>query len=122
MPNPGEQFVRGELARVGYAGSAEFFAGDSRETVPRYVREHPDRYFDLITVDGDHSRAGARIDLTNAISRLKRGGVLVFDDVCNPDHRYLGKVWERLVGRRERFASYVFTELGFGVAFAVKRY
>ena len=79
----------------------------------------------MLRPSATHRHAGrhhARIDLTNAISRLKRGGVLVFDDVCNPDHRYLGKVWERLVGRRERFASYVFTELGFGVAFAVKRY
>lgn len=69
MPNPGEEFVRGELARVGYAGSAEFFVGDSRETVPRYVREHPDRYFDLITVDCDHSRAGARVDELAALYR-----------------------------------------------------
>lgn len=90
--------------------------------MPRYVRQHPDRYFDLITVDGDHSRAGARIDLANVIPRLKRGGVLVFDDICNPDHPSLGRVWDRLVGRRERFASYSFTELGFGIAFAIKKY
>lgn len=122
MPNPGEAFVRAELARVGYAGQAEFFAGDSRVTVPRYARERPERFFDLITVDGDHSRAGARADLRNVIPRLKRGGIIVFDDICNPDHPYLGKVWDRLIARQERFASYSFTELGFGVAFAIKKY
>lgn len=72
MENPGPARVREELQRVGYAGSLEFVDGDSKETVPAYFAAHPSEYFDLITVDGDHSTDGARRDLQNVIrgSRL----------------------------------------------------
>jgi predicted O-methyltransferase YrrM len=122
MPNPGPDFVRDELRRVGHAGQLELVAGDSRVTVPEYFGRHPDRFFDLITVDGDHTRAGAAADIENVIPRLKVGGALVFDDIANPSHPELLEVWERLVARSDRFASWSFSELGFGIAFAMKRY
>lgn len=122
MPNPGPDFVRDELRRIGHAGHLELVAGDSRVTVPEYFRRHPDRFFDLITVDGDHSAAGATADIQNVMPRLKVGGALVFDDIANPAHPELREVWDRMVARSDRFASWSFSELGFGIAFAVKRY
>lgn len=122
MPNPGPAFVRSELQRVGHAGPVELIAGDSRVTVPHYFARNPDRFFDLVTVDGDHSAAGARTDILNVVPRLKCGGVLVFDDIANPAHPELSEVWVQLVARNDRFASYAFAELGFGIAFAIKRY
>jgi hypothetical protein len=122
MENPGEKLVRSELARVGYRGEAVFVAGDSRETVPRYLAENPGRTFDIITVDGDHSVEGARADLLNVIPRLNVGGVLVFDDIVNQDHRELGPLWDELVGADPQFASYSFSEVGFGVSLAVRKY
>jgi predicted O-methyltransferase YrrM len=91
-------------------------------TVPEYFRRHPDRFFDLITVDGDHSAAGAAADIENVMPRLKIGGALVFDDIANPAHPELREVWDRVVARSDRFASWSFSELGFGIAFAIKRY
>lgn len=122
MPNPGAAFVRDELRRVRHAGPLELITGDSQVTVPEYFGRNPDRFFDLVTVDGDHSAAGARADLLNVIPRLKCGGALVFDDIANPAHPELADVWEQVVARNDRFASYAFAELGFGIAFAIKRY
>jgi predicted O-methyltransferase YrrM len=122
MPNPGPDFVRDELRRIGHVGQLELVAGNSRVTVPEYFRRHPDRFFDLITVDGDHSAACATEDIENVIPRLKIGGALVFDDIANPAHPELGDVWNRVVARSDCFASWGFSELGFGIAFAIKRY
>ena len=121
MENPGPAHVREELQRVGYAGSLEFVDGDSKETVPAYFAAHPSEYFDLITVDGDHSTDGARRDLQNVIPRLKIGGALVFDDIANQSHPTLASVWKREVEDDSRFASYSFAEVGFGVGFASRR-
>ena len=122
QPNPGPAFVKNELVRIGFRGSVELVSGDSRRTVPEYFSRHPDVFIDLATVDGDHSPAGAAADIRNVIRRLKVGGIIVFDDICNPEHTYLMKVWRREVADKPRFASWFFDELGYGVAFAVKRY
>ena len=89
----------------------------------KYVRnfaENPDRFFDLITVDGDHSEAGARADLETVIPRLKVGGALVFDDISNPSHPELAQVWRDVVERRPSYSTFAFTELGFGVGVAIR--
>jgi predicted O-methyltransferase YrrM len=121
MENPGPAHVRSELQRVGYSGSLEFIDGDSKDTVPAYFAAHPNEYFDLITVDGDHSTKGARRDLENVIPRLKIGGALVFDDISNQSHPTLASVWKSEVEDDSRFASYSFAEVGFGVGFAIRR-
>lgn len=121
MDNPGPDFVRSELARVGFAGSVEFIVGDSAIVVPDYFGRNPGQYFDLITVDGDHSERGARMDLVNVISRLKVGGAVVFDDVSNHSHPELVGVWRDVVGCSPNFSSCCFTDVGFGVAFAVRK-
>lgn len=122
MENPGKEFVKSELERVGYKGSIEFFDGDSKVTVPQYFKGRPNKYFDMITVDGDHSLEGARIDLTNVIPHLKVGGILVFDDISHQDHSYLGELWKDMIGNNKQYAAYSFKEVGFGVAFAMKKY
>jgi predicted O-methyltransferase YrrM len=120
LTNPGKEFVRGQLARVEFAGTADFIDGDSARTVPEFFRTHPDRYFDLVTIDGDHSDAGATTDLRNVLSRIALGGVVVFDDVVNPAHTGLRDVWQRTVAADSRFSSWMFDEAGYGVAFAVR--
>jgi len=122
IENPGAEFVQKELEKVGYRQQAELITGDSRKTVRKYFRAHPDAFFDLITVDGDHSASGAKADLANVIPRLKVGGFLVFDDICNPYHPQLQKVWQSQVSRHQRFAVGVFDEVGYGVGFAIKKY
>jgi predicted O-methyltransferase YrrM len=120
MENPGPELVRSELRRVGFTGGLEFVIGDSHKVLPAFFRAHPDRYFDLITVDGDHSEAGARADLETVLPRLKPGGAVVFDDVSNPSHPELAVVWSDLFKRYPKYSVFTYKEIGFGVAFAVR--
>jgi predicted O-methyltransferase YrrM len=121
MPNPGSDFVRAEMAKLGFAGRLQLIDGNSHETLPRFFAEHPDTFFDLITVDGDHSKQGAAQDLRDVLARIKLGGVLVFDDICHPSLPHLRDVWQRIVVADGRFATWEFTELGYGIALAVRR-
>jgi predicted O-methyltransferase YrrM len=121
LENPGVEHVRAQLDRVGYRGEATFVPGSSDKTVPAFLREHPDLFFDLITVDGDHTEEGARIDLENVLPRLKVGGVLVFDDISHPAFPWLERAWDDVVGSNRNFVCAKYTEVGHGVAFAIRR-
>lgn len=121
MPNPGPEFVRSELQKFQHRGRLELISGDSHQTVPQFFQQHPGMEFDLITVDGDHSEAGARLDLETVIPRLSVGGVLVMDDIAHPQHRYLEQVWDELLGDKARYSCGKFGELGYGVAWAVRK-
>lgn len=121
MENPGPEFVRAELQKNGFSGSVTFVDGDSHTVLPRFFAEHPEQTFDLITVDGDHSEAGAYADLSTVVPRLALGGILVFDDIAHPDHRYLMQVWRKILEQYPDLSGYEFTEIGYGVAFAIRR-
>ncbi|HOG45122.1 MAG TPA: class I SAM-dependent methyltransferase [Anaerolineae bacterium] len=121
MANQGPDFVRKEMVRLGHAGELELVSGNSHSQLPVFLGKNPGAFFDLITVDGDHSRRGAEQDLRDVLPRLKVGGVLVFDDICHPAHRYLADIWQRTIVSDQHFATWQYTELGYGVAFAVRR-
>ena len=99
-----------------------FIDGDSKKTIPNFFKNNPNLYFDVITVDGDHSLYGAKIDLRNVLDKLKIGGILVFDDISSHEHPYLNNVWENIIKKRKNFYSWEFSELGLGVAFAIRKY
>lgn len=122
MGNPGPDFVASELKKIGHRGTLKLIGGDSHKTVPQYFRENPSAEFDLITVDGDHSDAGALDDLHNVLPHLAVGGVLVFDDVSHPAHPNLLKVWKRAVETASfRLRSFEYTSLGYGIALAIRQ-
>lgn len=121
MPNPGADFVRAEMKKLGYEGELELIGGNSHETLPRYLEANPDAFFDLVTVDGDHSDSGARQDIRDVLPRIKVGGGLVFDDICHPSHPYLLAVWQEMICSNPDFSTWEFTDLGYGVAVAVRK-
>ena len=121
MPNPGPDFVRGQMATLSLRGPLELISGDSHQTVPKYFVQHPDVAFDLVTVDGDHSEEGARQDLQSVLPRLRIGGLLVLDDIAHPQHRYLEDLWDELVGSQPAFSSFKYRDLGYGVALALRK-
>lgn len=120
--NPGAGFVEDELRRLGHLGPVNMIDGDSHETVPAFFAANADAYFDLITVDGDHSRRGAIADLECVIPRLKVGGILVFDDICHPAHPELAGVWTEVTGRHPELTEWAYSDVGFGVAVAIRTY
>jgi predicted O-methyltransferase YrrM len=120
--NPGPAFICEELRRVGYMGAPLLLSGDSRDVLPAYLKENKDSYFDLVTVDGDHSAEGAEFDLNTALPRLNPGGIIVMDDIAHPLHRYLEGVWDAFIGKNaDILSAWKFTELGYGVAFAIRK-
>ena len=120
--NPGEELVREELSKFNYQGKLVLIDGDSKKTIPNFFRENNDLYFDMITVDGDHSIGGAVRDLKNVVDRLKIGGVLIFDDISSQEHPYLREVWEKHIKKKDNMYSYEYGEIGLGVAFAIRKY
>jgi predicted O-methyltransferase YrrM len=122
MSNPGEEFVRAELAKIGHRGRLDLITGNSHLILPRYLSQHPDQFFDLIVVDGDHTRRGASLDLRNVLPRLAIGGLVVFDDIVHPSHPYLGAVWNRYVGASPRFAVWEYRDTGFGVGIGLRKF
>jgi predicted O-methyltransferase YrrM len=120
MDNPGSNFVQQELSRHEHCGKVHFINGNSHETLPSFFNTNSDLKFDLITVDGDHSAEGATKDLEDVIPYLSVGGVLVFDDISHPQHRYLLDVWKSVISKHNNLTDYCFTEIGYGVAFAIK--
>lgn len=96
--NPGPKFVQAELNRIGYKKVVNFISGDSHVTLPNFfnnslkkpskaIYKHP-LYFDLITIDGDHSLLGAYKDLVTTMPYCSIGGAVIFDDI-SPDYSKL---------------------------------
>ncbi len=115
--NPGPSFVRNEIRAVRHRGHVELISGDSRKTVSAFLQHHPELYFDLITVDGDHSVIGAAADFANVLPRLKVGGIIVCDDVCLPS---VQRVWEKIIKQDSRYVSWDYTYSAYGVAAAIR--
>jgi predicted O-methyltransferase YrrM len=122
VENPGPDFVKSEISKVGHSGNITFVNGDSKKTIPDFFQKNPNIFFDLITVDGDHSLKGAKVDLRNVIKKLKVGGILVFDDIASHEHPYLYDVWKKEIKSKERFYTWEYTDNGLGVAFAIRKY
>jgi len=122
IENPGPDFVRTELQKMGHRGEMVFVNGNSHETLPRYFSANPNAWFDLITVDGDHSDEGAAQDLREVLPRLNIGGAVVFDDIGHPQHPGLRRVWVEMVAEEPRFTTWTFEEVGFGVGFGMRRW
>ncbi|MCH8850740.1 MAG: class I SAM-dependent methyltransferase [Chloroflexi bacterium] len=93
-------------------------AGDSRQTVPAFLREHPDLYFDLIAIDGGKSTSIVSSDYVNALPRLKVGGVLVSDDMNLAPH--LRRIWQTMIRDDARYVTWEFAEGTVGVSAAVR--
>ncbi|MEX1253747.1 MAG: class I SAM-dependent methyltransferase [Dehalococcoidia bacterium] len=116
-PNLGPDFVRDELRRAGHRGAVELVSGSSAETVPAFLREHPDLYFDIVTIDGAKAFDIVASDYANTLPRVKVGGIVITDDLAYAPA--LGRIWHELVGRSGRFIAAPFSGAG-GVSAAIR--
>lgn len=60
-------------------GNIELIKGDIRETVPLYVKNHPELRISLLHIDTDVYEP-AKVGLEELYDRVVKGGVIVFDD------------------------------------------
>lgn len=121
LENPGPDFVRAEMQRLGHRGTLTLISGDSRQSLPALLSSQPDLRFDMVTVDGDHSVEGAAHDLRAVMPRIKPGGIIFFDDVGHPLHADLAACWRDVVAADERFHCGSYTGLGYGIATAIRK-
>lgn len=92
--------VTGEFTEAGFTrfydnvhkSVVERFKGDSRVSVCRMTSdqwfEKNDETLDWIYVDGDHSYEGCLRDLNNALSKVKKGGMILGDDYGWPGSKW----------------------------------
>jgi predicted O-methyltransferase YrrM len=118
IESPGPDFVQKEIAGAGHRGPVMLISGDSRKTVPAFLREHPDLYFDMVTVDGDKSIPVAAADYANTLARLKVGGIVVSDDVQM--FPWLERVWNVMVRQDRRYVTWEFSDGGRGVCAGIR--
>lgn len=118
LDNPGPDFVRRQLTRLGHRGALNFHDGDSRVTIPEYLAANPKASFDLVCVDGDHSDEGAWSDLTQVAPIVAPGGYLLFDDLTHPYHTLMPfwRQFQQAFGDHFEFTENLNDHYGTGVA------
>lgn len=117
ISNPGPEFVKSEIRRLGNPTQLKMLSGNSHDLFPKFS----ENAFDLVTVDGDHSDEGAMQDLVDAYRVLRPGGAILFDDIGHPLHPYLSKVW-RTFAEKYAMDTAEYLSSGYGVAIGIKRF
>lgn len=64
------------VARAPYMDKIHIRRGYSHNEVPKF----PDEFFDIIYIDGNHEEEYVLEDAVLSIRKLKKGGILIFDD------------------------------------------
>jgi hypothetical protein len=70
--------------------------GDSRISIPMYIRDHPECIgsYDVVHVDGGHEQACFFSDISNALLLVKKGGLIIVDDT---QESYINEWVDRLI-------------------------
>lgn len=63
-----------------YPNRHTLIIGDSRHTLPQYIKENPNKKFDIIFIDGGHDLEVAESDLCNCIQLCHSNTILIMDD------------------------------------------
>jgi ADP-heptose:LPS heptosyltransferase/peptidoglycan/xylan/chitin deacetylase (PgdA/CDA1 family)/predicted O-methyltransferase YrrM len=94
-------FAKMQIARfqqgVGQQSPIELVQGNSHVILKQLIMQM--RKYELITVDGDHSDAGAMSDLEDAYLLLEERGIIVFDDIIHPSFPTLLSVIQEFARR-----------------------
>ena len=72
-----------------YPDRIKLILGSSRITVPEFSKANPEMKFDLIFIDGDHTRVGAKDDIMNCRSVSHNNTIVVVDDEGSPRGRII---------------------------------
>jgi MoaA/NifB/PqqE/SkfB family radical SAM enzyme/predicted O-methyltransferase YrrM/tetratricopeptide (TPR) repeat protein len=96
MPNTVD-YTQSQIARFQsskcMAVPVKLIQGNSHKALKQFIAAG--MKFDLITIDGDHSEAGAEEDLVDCEKLLAEQGAIVFDDIIHPSLSFLHDVTRR---------------------------
>lgn len=117
--NPGPDFVRSEINKHKCQNKIELITGNSRKTIPEFFKKNRNTKLDLALVDGDHSAAGAEIDIENIIKKINVGGVILFDDIVT--FKKLEELWCKMMKKYTNFIFYSYLDNEPGVGIAIRQ-
>lgn len=100
--------------RTAHGCMAHFYNGST----DKYFAElFPDKMFDVIFIDADHSYEGVRKDFVNAQQHLKEGGLIIFHDIASQACPGIMKIWKEIYSQiPERCIEFIHSDTcGIGV-------
>jgi len=78
----GKQFID-----MKYPGRHTLIIGDSRISIPKFIKDFPGKTFDLLFIDGGHEYEVAKADLENCKHLAHKESLFILDDtVMHPDN------------------------------------
>jgi predicted O-methyltransferase YrrM len=97
-----------------------FISGDSKNTVPLFLKKNQGQKFNYILVDGAHDAESASIDLENIASYVAPGGFLLFDDISPVSYNLL-HVWINFKKKHMNDFDFYHSMHRKGLAWAIKK-
>jgi predicted O-methyltransferase YrrM len=76
-----------------FPGRHTLILGDSRLSVPKFIKDHPQTKFDLLFIDGGHDYEIAKADLENCKQLAHKDSLFIMDDTI-----YSGDYYEYNLG------------------------
>jgi hypothetical protein len=113
---PGAHLYSFDLGSHDYIGNGSLFVdrlfpgrltltlGDSVASVPRFFRENPLVFCDIVHVDGGHTFEIAMADLENLGARLTENGLIFIDDTTCPHSFCVDKAWKQYLSKESKLS------------------